>query len=63
MDKGDEKVRALINTDTKRFADIIVKFVKDKITKWDDIVIAFEWTFEADKIKELIEKNSCLDST
>lgn len=46
---GDEKILCLINQNTQAFVELI-ESSDDAGTKWDDVIIRFEWHFESEKI-------------
>eukprot|EP00347_Sterkiella_histriomuscorum_P020418 403337881 len=52
LQKGDERLRNLINEDIERFSTVILDNSQIKGIKWDDLVLRYEWTFEADLIRD-----------
>eukprot|EP00347_Sterkiella_histriomuscorum_P018560 403345051 len=55
LEKGDERLRNLINEYIHRFINLIKEVSQLKGIKWDDIVLRFEWTFEADYILDYLK--------
>ena len=54
LEKGDMRLRSLINDDVERFCSVVKDSSSIKGIKWDDIVLRFEWTYEADYIREYL---------
>lgn len=52
LQKADEKLKLTINSNVDRFVQIVLENSKIRGMKWDDIILRFEWSFEADKIME-----------
>jgi len=50
LEKGDNKLRTLLNNNIERFCNVVKSLSEKKGIKWDDIVLQFEFTFETDKI-------------
>ena len=57
LEKGDERLRNLINEYIHRFINLIKEVSQLKGIKWDDIVLKFEWTFEADYILDYLKSD------
>ena len=58
LDKGDNNVKESINNDVKRFMEVFFENMHKKGIKWDDIVLIFEWSFEADQIRRFLDENT-----
>jgi hypothetical protein len=54
LEKGDAKLKDLMNTDVKRFTQVVYDGMSVKGIKWDDIVLRFEWTYEVDAIMDYL---------
>ena len=54
LQKGDSQLRNYINANIARFCDVLKTNIIRKGFRWDDMVLRFEWTFEADKITAYI---------
>ena len=51
------RLRSLINDDVERFCSVVKDSSSIKGIKWDDIVLRFEWTYEADYIREYLQSD------
>jgi hypothetical protein len=51
LQKADDKLLREINSNVDRFIGTVSTRASEKGIKWDDILLAFEWSFEADIIK------------
>lgn len=55
--KADDTLRSSINNHILRFVKVITDHSQIKGIKWDDLVIKFEWSFEADRIKDFLNSH------
>jgi ATP-binding cassette subfamily B (MDR/TAP) protein 1 len=46
-----------------RFVEIVKESTIIKGSKWDDLILRFEWTFLADNIRDFIKENKTLTDT
>jgi hypothetical protein len=49
-----------MNSHIDRFVEVVKESTNIKGSKWDDLILRFEWTFEADKIRDFIKENKTL---
>ena len=51
LSNGDGKVLKLIDSELKAFTGMIDAYGQAAGTKWDDLVIKFEWKFKVNEIQ------------
>lgn len=61
LEKSDEKAKVEINNAVIRFIDVTNESMSVKGLKWDDLVLRFEWTFEADRIRGHLNEKKTLE--
>ena len=55
LSNGDDKVLKLINAKKHAFLALVETFGETAGIKWDDLIIKFEWTFDAEAILQSSE--------
>ena len=51
LEKVDSKALALINSNIDKLVNVTTHSMHTSGIRWDDILLRFEWSFEADLIK------------
>jgi hypothetical protein len=55
LDKSDSKAFTAFDKDIERFTKMVQDCLPIKGIRWDDIILRFEWSYEAEKIRSLID--------
>jgi hypothetical protein len=55
LNKSDSKALTGFNSDIERFTKMVSECMPIKGIRWDDIILRFEWSYEVDRIKALID--------
>ena len=55
------RAKTAMNNNLSKFVEIVKESSNIKGSKWDDLILRFEWAFEADKIREFVRDNKTLN--
>jgi hypothetical protein len=55
--KADDLLKSSINSNLERFKVTVKDNSRRRGFKWDDLALFYEWSFEADRIREYIKLN------